>query len=413
MALSIDFLYFCVQQILNMLKKQIQQLTNEFHKETISNRRHIHRYPELSFREEKTALFISQKLTDWGIPHKTAVGGYGIIGLVGKATPNGKCIALRADMDALPIVEINSHDFVSDNPGVMHACGHDAHTSMLLTAARILKQLEDHFEGQVKLVFQPAEEKLPGGALGIIKDGGLKNPDAQRIVGQHVFPGLEAGFVGFRSGAYMASADEITITVQGIGGHAAMPNQINDTVLTAAQIIVNLQQVVSRFAPPVVPTVLSFGRVFADGIFNIIPDEVLIQGTLRTFDEVWRAAAKMHIRRIAENTALAANMKAEVMIEDGYPFVMNEEHTTQIAKQAAIDYLGADKVVDLEQRMTAEDFAWYSQQMPATFYRIGTANKAKGIVSNLHTNTFDIDEQSLLHGPGLMAWIALEQLKHL
>lgn len=396
-----------------MLLNKIKQLSQDFFDETIANRRYIHRHPELSFAEEKTAAYISKKLTEYAIPHQSGIGGHGLIGLIGKANNTGKCIALRADIDALPIQETNNHDFKSLNNGVMHACGHDAHTSMLLSAARILKQLENQFEGQIKLVFQPAEEKLPGGALGIIKDGGLKNPDAQRIVGQHVFPALEAGYVGFREGAYMASADEITIRVKGKGGHGAMPNQINDTVLAAAQLIVNLQQIVSRFAPPIVPSVLSFGKVIAEGAFNIIPDEVFIQGTFRTFDEVWRAAAKKHIHRIAQATAQAADLTIEVHIEDGYPFVMNDPETTKIAKQAAIEYLGEEKVVDLDQRMTAEDFAWYSQLMPATFYRIGTANKSKGIVSNLHTSTFDIDEQSLLIGPGLMAWIAVEQLKKL
>ena len=396
-----------------MLLDKIKQLSQDFFDETIANRRHIHRHPELSFEEEKTAAFISKKLTIYAIPHHANIGGHGLIGLIGKANKNGKCIALRADFDALPIQETNTHEFVSLHAGVMHACGHDAHTSMLLTAARILKQLENQFEGQIKLVFQPAEEKLPGGALGIIKDGGLKNPDAQRIVGQHVFPGLEAGYVGFRAGAYMASADEITIRVKGKGGHGAMPNQINDSVLAAAQLIVNLQQIVSRLAPPIVPSVLSFGKVIAEGAFNIIPDEVFIQGTFRTFDEVWRAAAKKHIHRIAQATAQAFDLNIEVFIEDGYPFVMNDSETTKIAKQAAIEYLGEEKVVDLEQRMTAEDFAYYSQLMPASFYRIGTANASKGIVSNLHTSTFDIDEQSLLFGPGLMAWIAVKQLKKL
>ncbi|HOI31912.1 MAG: amidohydrolase [Bacteroidales bacterium] len=396
-----------------MLKEKIHHLSLGFYQETVANRRHIHQNPELSFQEKNTARYISQKLTEYGIAHQTNIGGNGIVGLIGKASASGKCIALRADMDALPIQETNSHDFISKNPGIMHACGHDAHTSMLLTAARILKQIEEHLEGQIKLIFQPAEEKLPGGAVGMIDAGVLKNPEVQRIVGQHVFPGLEAGLVGFRTGAYMASADEITIRIKGKGGHAAMPDQINDTVLTAAHLIVNLQQVTSRFAPPVVPSVLSFGKLIAEGAFNIIPDEVLIQGTFRTFDENWRAKAKKLIRTIATNTVDAVGMKADVFIEDGYPFLMNEAQTTLIAKEAAITYLGADKVVDLDQRMTAEDFAWYSQYIPATFYRIGTANKAKGINSNLHTSTFDIDEESLLAGPGLMAWIAVEQLKNL
>ncbi len=265
-----------------MLLNKIKQLSQDFFDETIANRRQIHQHPELSFAEEKTAAIISQKLTEYNIPHQNGVGGHGLVGLVGKANKASKCIALRADIDALPIQETNSHDFVSLNAGVMHACGHDAHTSMLLSAARILKQLENQFDGQIKLVFQPAEEKLPGGALGIIKDGGLKNPDAQRIVGQHVFPGLEAGFVGFREGAYMASADEITIRVKGKGGHGAMPNQINDTVLAASQLIVNLQQIVSRLAPPIVPSVLSFGKVIAEGAFNIILTKYLFMGTFRT-----------------------------------------------------------------------------------------------------------------------------------
>lgn len=396
-----------------MLKRQVQKLAEKFFQDTISNRRYIHQHPELSFQEKQTSVYISQKLTEYGIPHQTNIGGYGIVGIIGKPSASGKCIALRADTDALPIKETNTHNFVSKNPGVMHACGHDAHTSMLLTAARILKQVEEQFEGQIKLIFQPAEEKLPGGALGMIKEGVLKNPEVKRIVGQHVFPGLEAGMAGFRTGAYMASADEITIRIKGKGGHAAMPDQINDTVLTASHLIVNLQQVISRFAPPVIPSVLSFGKLIAEGAFNIIPDEVLIQGTFRTFNESWRAKAKKHIRTITENTVKAAGMKVEIIIDDGYPFVMNELKTTLVAKEAAIAYLGAKKVVDLEQRMTAEDFAWYSQEIPASFYRIGTASKKKGITSNLHTSTFDIDEDSLLVGAGLMAWIALEQLKNL
>ncbi len=394
-----------------MLISKIKSLAAEYHADTIQFRRHLHSHPELSFEEAKTARFISDKLNGWGIPHRTNVGGHGIVALIGKETPDQACVALRADIDALPIKELNTHDFCSTNPGVMHACGHDAHTSMLLTAARILKQIEPQLHGQVKLIFQPAEEKLPGGALGIIKDGGLLNPAPFSITGQHVFPNLECGKVGFKSGPYMASADEITITIKGKGGHAAMPDQINDTVLTAAQLIVNMQQVVSRFAPPGIPSVLSFGRVIADGIFNIIPNEVLIQGTFRTFNEEWRALAKQHIQNIAENTAKSTGTIAEVQIEDGYPFLINDAETTETARAAAIEYMGSENVVELSQRMTAEDFAWYSQQMPACFYRIGTANINKGITSNLHSPTFDIDEDSMEHGSGLMAWMAVYQLR--
>lgn len=393
-----------------MLLSEIKSLATALHSEGIQIRRHLHRHPELSFEEKETAAFIAGKLTQWEIPHQMNIGGHGIVAMIGSSNAEKNCVALRADMDALPIKELNTHDFCSNRPGVMHACGHDAHTSMLLIAAKILKKIENQLNGQVKLIFQPAEEKLPGGALGIIRDGGLKNPTPVSITGQHVFPNLESGKVGFKSGPYMASADEITITIKGKGGHAAMPDQINDTVLTAAQLIVNLQQVVSRFAPPGIPSVLSFGRVIADGIFNIIPNEVLIQGTFRTFNEEWRAKAKQHIRNIAENTANSSGTTAEVLIEDGYPFLINDEKTTETARKAAIEYMGTENVVELSQRMTAEDFAWYSQQMPSCFYRIGTANVHKGITSNLHSPTFDIDEESLMHGAGLMAWIAAYQL---
>ncbi len=396
---------------MEQLRHDIQHLARAASAEAIANRRHLHRHPELSFQEKETAAFISEKLTIYGIAHKTHIAGYGIVALIEGQNPDKNCIALRADMDALPIFESNSHDYCSVNPGVMHACGHDAHTAVLLAVAQILQQLRHRFHGSVKLLFQPAEEKLPGGAVALIEAGVLSNPKVNAIVGLHVFPTLEAGKVGFREGPYMASSDEINIKVKGKGGHAAMPDLINDTVVAAAQIVVNLQQISSRNAPPLIPTVLSFGRFMALGAYNVVPSEVLIQGTFRTFDEPWREKAHKLIGNIARHTAEASGCTAEVFIEKGYPVLINDATTTQIAKETTDDFLGSENVIRLDQRMTAEDFAWYSHQVPSCFFRLGTGNSAKGIDSNLHTSTFDIDESSLETGIGTMTAIALELLK--
>ncbi len=393
------------------MQSHIKELAARFYHETVFVRQHLHRHPELSFQESDTASFVASKLKEYGIPFKKDIGGHGIIALIEGNNPTEHCTALRADLDALPIQESSNESYCSVNEGIMHACGHDAHTAMMLTAGRILFELRHHFDGTVKLIFQPAEEKLPGGALEIIRAGGLENPKPKQIIGQHVLPTLESGKVGFRTGAFMASSDEINIRVTGKGGHAAMPDKFTDTVLIASQIVVNLQQIVSRFASPLMPTVLSFGKIIANGAHNVIPSEVLIQGTFRTFNEEWRAKAKEHITRIAQQTALAGGGNAEVHIEHGYPFLWNDEFTTKTAQKSAIEYLGKENVVELDQRMTAEDFAWYSHQLPACFYRIGTRNESLKITSDLHTSTFDIDESVLESGSGLMAWIALSNLE--
>jgi len=394
-----------------MIQSQIKELAAKFFHETVFYRQHLHRHPELSFNERETAAFVASKLKEFEIPFKKDVGGYGIIALIEGNNPTVKCTALRADLDALPIQEHSDKSYCSVNEGVMHACGHDVHTAMLLSAGRILQQMKQHFDGTVKLIFQPAEEKLPGGAVEIIRAGGLEHPTPNQIIGQHVLPSIDSGKVGFRTGAFMASGDEITIRVIGKGGHAAMPEKINDTVLIASQIVVNLQQIVSRYASPLIPTVLSFGKFMANGTYNVIPSEVLIQGTLRTFDETWRAKAKEHITRIAQHTAIASGATAEVFIEQGYPFLWNDEVTTRNARKSAIEYLGNENVIDLDQRMTTEDFAWYSHQIPACFYRIGTRNSSHQRNGDLHTATFDIDESVLESGTGLMAWIAINNLK--
>lgn len=392
------------------VRQFIQQRVVEIEKDLIATRRYLHAHPELSFQEEKTMAYVSEQLTELGISHKNNVGGYGIVGLIEGTNPSVKTIALRGDMDALPIMEKNEVEYASCNPGVMHACGHDVHTTNLLGAARILNELKEHFEGTVKLIFQPAEERLPGGASIMIKDGVLENPQVETIVGQHVLPQMEVGKVGFRPGIYMASCDEIFITVKGNGGHGAQPNLTIDTVLVAAHIVVALQQVVSRRANPIIPTVLSVGKIIGSGATNVIPGEVYMEGTLRTFDEAWRADAKQHIREIVEGVAKSMGAEVELRIEHGYPYLQNNDELTNRSIEWAKEYMGEENVEILPIRMTAEDFSYYTQIVPACFYRLGTGNIAKGITSSIHTPTFDIDEAALKIGAGLMAWLAFKQL---
>jgi len=314
-------------------------------------------------------------------------------------------------MDALPILEQNQVPYKSINDGVMHACGHDAHTASLLGAAFILNSIKDDFEGTVKLIFQPGEEKLPGGASMMIKEGILENPKPDGVIGQHVMPLIDAGKVGFRSGIYMASTDEIYLRVKGKGGHGAMPHLNIDPVLIASHILVSLQQVVSRHANPTMPSVLSFGKFIANGATNVIPNEAYLEGTFRTLDENWRTDAHSKIRNIVESIATSMGATVELEIRKGYPALYNEPELTAMAKEAAIEYLGSENVVDLDIWMAAEDFAYYSQEASACFYRLGTRNESRGITSSVHTPTFDIEEKSLTIGMGLMAWMAVRGLK--
>jgi amidohydrolase len=389
------------------LLTKIKALAAEYTPEVIGIRRHLHAHPELSEKEFLTADYICSLLDSYGIPYTRNVGGNGIVGHIEGNNPGSRLLALRADMDALPINELNECEYKSQNPGVMHACGHDVHMASLLGASRILNQVKAHFDGTIRLIFQPSEEKFPGGALAMINDGVLKNPVPGRIYGQHVLPTLEAGKVGFKAGRYMASTDEVYLTVKGRGGHAATPELNIDPVLIASHIIVSLQQVVSRLAPPGVPTVLSFGRVIADGRTNIIPQEVKIDGTFRTFDEAWRARAHEKITALAQGMAESMGGSCEVFIDKGYPFLVNDDQTTSDAKTLAQQYLGTENVVDLDQRMTAEDFAYYSHLIPACFYRLGVKDPAWESIRNLHTAGFDADERSLETGMGLMAWLAV------
>jgi amidohydrolase len=391
-----------------MLEK-IKKLSEKYFSETQSYRHHLHANPELSFQEFETSAYIQEQLRAMGIPF-VVKAETGIVAHIEGNNSTKKVVALRADIDALPIQETNDVPYKSKKAGVMHACGHDVHTSSLLSAVKILNETKTDWEGTIKAIFQPAEEKLPGGASIMIKEGALENPKASSIIGQHVMPLIESGKVGFRSGKYMASTDELYIKVIGKGGHGAMPQFNIDPVLIASHMIVALQQVVSRNADPKMPSVLSFGKVIANGATNVIPNEVYIEGTFRTLDEDWRAKAHDHIRNIASGLVESMGGKLELEIRKGYPFLINDERLTSLAKNAAIEYLGAENVIDLDIWMAAEDFAYYSQVMPASFYRLGTGNKAKGITASVHTPNFNIDEESLRIAPGLMAWIAINEL---
>ncbi|NLR93201.1 MULTISPECIES: M20 metallopeptidase family protein [Flammeovirga] len=393
------------------LKEQIKSSVKENIEEIVNIRHHLHANPELSYQEYETSKFVAEKLKSYGIETQSGVAETGVVGLIKGKNPDKKVIALRADMDALPIVEANDVPYKSKNEGVMHACGHDVHTTSLLGAAKILQSLNDQFEGTIKLIFQPGEEKLPGGASLMIKDGALKNPSPSKIIGQHVMPFIDAGKVGFREGMYMASADEIYFTVKGQGGHAAMPEKNIDPVVITSHIIVALQQIVSRYAAPKIPSVLSFGDVRAIGATNVIPNEVKVQGTFRTMNEEWRAEAHERITKIATGIAEGMGGSVEMDIHKGYPFLVNEPELTRRNKKAAIEYLGEENVVDLDIWLAAEDFSYYSQEMDACFYRLGTRNEAKGITSSVHTPTFDIDEDALEIGVGLMAWLAVNELE--
>lgn len=392
------------------LKEKVKHLASDFFERVVEIRRHLHAHPELSFQEKETAAFVCRKLDELGIGYTNGIAGTGITAVIEGKNPQRNTTALRADMDALPIFEENEVPYRSKNDGVMHACGHDVHTSSLLGTAMILNKLKDEFEGTVKLVFQPGEEKAPGGAKMMIEEGVLETPKVNNIIGQHVMPLIPVGKVGFRPGIYMASADELYLTVKGKGGHAAQPHSLIDPVLISSHIIVALQQIVSRNANPTVPSVLSFGSVSAKGATNVIPNEVNIQGTFRTLDEQWREEALKKMVKMAEGIAESMGAKVEFNVVRGYPFLKNDEELTVRAKNFAVEFLGSENVVDLDIWMAAEDFAFYSQQVASCFYRLGTRNEEKGITSGVHTPTFDIDEKALEIGMGLMSWIAINEL---
>ncbi|MBK8506953.1 MAG: amidohydrolase [Saprospiraceae bacterium] len=393
------------------VKTKIKDLVNDLFDQVVTFRRHIHQWPELSFEESETARYVCSILDSFGIGYAANIGGHGIVALIQGELPGESVVALRGDMDALPIQEENTTPYRSKKEGIMHACGHDVHTSSLLGAAIVLQQLKAGFGGTVKCIFQPAEEKLPGGASLMIKDKALENPTPSVIFGQHVHPPLQVGKVGVKGGMYMASTDELYLTVKGRGGHAALPQDLIDPVMITANILVALQQVVSRHGDPTIPTVLSFGKIHSTGgSTNVIPGEVKLEGTFRTMDEPWRKKAHDHMLQICNSVAEAHGGRAELTIMHGYPYLLNDDQLTDRFRINAIEYLGAENVVDLPIRMTGEDFAYYSQIMPACFYRLGTGNPEKGITSPIHTATFDVDEECLKVGVGVMVFSALCEL---
>jgi amidohydrolase len=392
-----------------MLKDEIRQEANKIFDTVVQYRRHLHAHPELSFYEYETSAFIKARLDEMGISWKP-MAGTGVVALIKGKQSSDRVIALRADMDALPITEANDVSYCSKKEGVMHACGHDVHTASLLGTAIILQSIRQKFGGTIKLIFQPAEEKLPGGASLMINEGVLKDPVPDAIIGQHVSPFIKAGNIGIRKGKFMASMDEISVTIRGKGGHAAQPHQNIDPVMIAAHILVSLQQVVSRMANPTIPTVLALGKLIANGAFNVIPDEVYMEGTFRTLDEDWREDAHTRMKNMAEIIAESMGGSCDFKIAKGYPHLINEEKLTERISAFADEYLGKEHVEEIDIWMAAEDFAYYSQSSDSCFYVLGVKKKEKITVSSLHTPTFNIDEDALATGAGLMAYIAVKQL---
>jgi len=395
--------------------EHIKSLADKYFPLVLETRRHIHRHPELSFHETETSKYICSVLDKLGISYTTGHVETGIVALIkGDAVSSrpldDKVVMLRADMDALPITEQNNAEYASQNKGVMHACGHDVHTACALGAAAILNETRKSWSGTVKLIFQPGEEVLPGGASLMIKEGVLENPKVTEAIAQHVHPSMETGKVGFRNGMYMASTDEIYLTITGKGGHAAMPADYNNPLLIAAEVLLALSNLFPETAKKEIPTVLAFGKIEGKGATNVIPEKVEIAGTFRTMDEKWRAEAHQMIRDTVERVSLSRYAKADIRIEKGYPFLVNDPTLTEKCRAAAMEYLGKENVEELPLRMTAEDFAWFSQVVPVCFYRLGTGNKVKGITSGVHTPTFDIDENSLKTGSGLMAFLTIKEL---
>jgi amidohydrolase len=394
-----------------MLKEKIRQLAKQYAPETIDIRRYLHAHPELSYKEFETSAFVQEKLRGLGIPFEIKATT-GVVGIIKGKNPGKRIIALRADMDALPIQEENSVSYKSQNEGIMHACGHDAHTSILLGASKILEELKSEWEGTIKLIFQPGEERNPGGASLLIKEGVLHDPQPRAIFGLHVHPGLEIGKFSFRGGPSMASADEIFITVKGKGGHAANPHLTTDTILVASHIVVALQQVISRNKNPFIPSVLTISSFQGGYTTNVIPSEVKLMGTFRTIDETWRFQAHKLIQRICKGIAQSMGAEIEVLVDVGYPVVNNDEILYPIARRKAEDFVGSENVLETELRMGAEDFGYYTQEIPGCFYRLGVMNVAQGITSGVHTPTFNIDESAIEKGMGMMAWLGASIYDH-
>lgn len=387
-----------------MLQQTIKQLAAQYAQDNIATRRYLHAHPEISYKEFETSKYLQQKLTELGIAFEV-MATTGIVATIKGRNPESRVMALRGDMDALLISEGNEVDYKSQNAGIMHACGHDVHTTIILGAARILNELKDQFEGTVKLLFQPGEEKNPGGASYMIRDGALENPRPKGIVALHVHPGLNVGKLSFRKGRVMASADEIYITIRSKGGHAAAPHLTADTILIASQLIVSLQQIISRNNNPTSPSVLSICSIQGGHTTNVIPSEVKLMGTFRAMDETWRFKAHELITKQAIGLVEAMGAEIDLLIDVGYPTVDNEPVFTEDVWQQANAFMGKENVEETELRMGAEDFGYYTQVIPGCFFRLGVRNEAAGIIHNVHTPKFNIDESAIEIGVGMMAWL--------
>ena len=390
-----------------MLNK-IKTLSESVYPYVVECYRHLHKHPELSFQEFETSAFVQRELDSMQIPYRSGIAQTGILGWIDGKNPAKRTIALRADMDALPILEESSLPWKSVNDNVMHACGHDAHTACLLGAAKVLNEMKNEFEGRILLIFQPGEERAPSGANLMLQDGLFRDFTPELVIGQHVSEDYPTGSLAFREGKVMASADEIHLTIRGKGGHGAKPHLCNDTVLATSQTIVALQQVRSRLCPPLTPMVLTFGKLIADGATNVIPSEVYLSGTFRTFDEKWRKSAKQHIRRIIEQTCQAHGCTVDIDMPDGYPYLENNENLTRSVRSFAMELIGEENILEFDQRMTSEDFSFYSQLFPSCFYRFGIRGEQQ--TGNSHTSYFCIDEKALLTGVSGLAWIGVRCL---
>lgn len=392
--------------LISLIKEQAHLIKNDM----IADRRYLHAHPELSFKEFNTSAYVQKRLKEMGIEHRV-VAQTGVLAAITGLKGNGPVIALRADMDALPIKEQNDIDYRSVNEGVMHACGHDAHTALLLGAARILNAIKEEFAGTARLIFQPAEEKLPGGAQQMIAEGALDHPQPVHVIGQHVYPHMQAGKVAIPTGVCMASMDEIVVTITGKGGHGAMPHTTIDPVQIAAHLVVALQQLVSRMANPQMPTVLSFGRFIADGAINIIPNTVYMEGTFRTFNDEWRYEAHERMKKLAVSLVEGMGATCQFDVHCGYPSLNNDALLSDAMNAYAREYIGEENLESIENLMAAEDFAYYGRQKPSVFYFLGVGNEAKNITSPLHSPTFNLDEAALETGAGLMAYFAARILQ--
>ncbi|MFA6932153.1 MAG: amidohydrolase [Bacteroidales bacterium] len=388
------------------IKEEIKQLAEKYFDEIVEYRRHFHKYPELSTFEENTSKFICSKLDEFGIEYKKNIGGFGICGFVNGKNPQSKCVALRADMDALPIKEETNLPFKSEKEGIMHACGHDVHMSSLLGTIKILKDLKDKFEGRIMFIFQPSEETYPGGALKMLRDGLFENVTPRSIFAFHATPEMDCGYIGMKEGKCMASTDEIYIDIIGGGGHGATPDLNIDPIVAASHVVIALQTIVSRNANPTLPTTFSIGKFIADGRTNVIPNTVHMEGIIRTFDEDWRKECHSFIERISTQTAKAFGAEAKVFVDHGYPYVYNNPELTKQAFELSKDYFGEDKVLSMEARMTAEDFSYFSQKAPSCYFRVGTRKQGMPI-TNLHTSNFDVDENCIKNAMGISAYFAI------